>query len=64
MSRRLDGLMNNAGIRSFAGSANGEAWDAGTFQGIMDINVLGAFALVRACAPHPNRSPPAQRRYQ
>ncbi len=56
--------MNNAGIRSFAGSANGEAWDAGTFQGIMGINVLGAFALVRACAPHPNRSPPAQRRYQ
>jgi 3-oxoacyl-[acyl-carrier protein] reductase len=47
---RLDGLVNNAGITSFAGSANWDALDAQTFNHIMGVNVVGAFQMVRACA--------------
>jgi 3-oxoacyl-[acyl-carrier protein] reductase len=50
--QRLDGLVNNAGITTFAGSANWDALDAETFQRIMGVNVVGAFQMVRACAPH------------
>jgi 3-oxoacyl-[acyl-carrier protein] reductase len=49
---RIDGLVNNAGITSFAGSANWDALDAATFEKIMGVNVIGAFQMVRACAPH------------
>lgn len=49
---RIDALVNNAGITSFAGVANWDALDAGTFQRILDVNVIGAFQMVRACAPH------------
>jgi 3-oxoacyl-[acyl-carrier protein] reductase len=49
---RLDGLVNNAGITTFAGSANWDALDAQTFEKIMGVNVIGAFQMVRACAPH------------
>ncbi len=49
---RLDALVNNAGITTFAGSANWDALDAPTFQRILDVNVIGAFQMVRACAPH------------
>lgn len=49
---RLDGLVNNAGITTFAGSANWDALDAHVFQRIMGVNVVGAFQMVRACAPH------------
>ena len=49
---RIDALVNNAGITSFAGSANWDALDAETFQKIMGVNVVGAFQMVRACAPH------------
>lgn len=49
---RLDALVNNAGITSFAGSANWDALDARTFQKIFGVNVIGAFQMVRACAPH------------
>ena len=49
---RIDALVNNAGITSFAGAANWEALDAETFQQIYAVNSVGAFQMVRACAPH------------
>ena len=49
---RIDALVNNAGITSFAGAANWDALDARTFQRILDVNVVGAFQMVRACVPH------------
>jgi 3-oxoacyl-[acyl-carrier protein] reductase len=53
---RIDALVNNAGITSFAGSANWEALDVQTFQSIYGVNVIGAFQMVRACAPHLKKS--------
>lgn len=50
--KRLDGLVNNAGITTFAGSANWDALDAQTFNNIIGVNVIGAFQMVRACAAH------------
>lgn len=49
---RIDALVNNAGITSFAGAANWDAVDAGTFQRILGVNTLGSFQMVRACVPH------------
>jgi 3-oxoacyl-[acyl-carrier protein] reductase len=49
---RLDALVNNAGITSFAGSANWDALDVESFQKILGVNVIGAFQMVRACTPH------------
>lgn len=49
---RLDALVNNAGVSTFSGVANWDALDAAVFQRILDVNVLGAFQMVRACAPH------------
>jgi len=49
---RLDALVNNAGVTTFAGSANWEALDAATFQRIFAVNLLGAFQMIRASAPH------------
>lgn len=50
--KRLDALVNNAGITTFAGSANWDALDAQTFQNILGVNVVGAFQMVRACVAH------------
>ena len=50
--QRLDALVNNAGITTFAGSGNWDALDARAFEQILGVNVLGAFQMVRACAPH------------
>ena len=49
---RLDALVNNAGITSFAGTGNWDALDAETFHHILGVNVVGMFQMVRACAPH------------
>ncbi|MEO7057310.1 MAG: SDR family NAD(P)-dependent oxidoreductase [Caldimonas sp.] len=49
---RVDALVNNAGISSFAGAANWDAIDAETFQRIVAVNTLGAFQMIRAAAPH------------
>ncbi|AOW11634.1 oxidoreductase [Hydrogenophaga crassostreae] len=48
---RIDALVNNAGITSFAGVANWDALDAATFERIYGVNVIGAFQMVRACLP-------------
>lgn len=49
---RIDALVNNAGISSFAGAANWDALDAQTFAHILGVNAVGAFQMVRACVPH------------
>jgi 3-oxoacyl-[acyl-carrier protein] reductase len=49
---RVDALVNNAGVTSFAGSGNWDAVDAQTFQRIVGVNALGSFQMIRACAPH------------
>ena len=50
--KRLDALVNNAGITSFGGAANWDVLDAATFQRILGVNAVGTFQMVRACAPH------------
>jgi 3-oxoacyl-[acyl-carrier protein] reductase len=50
--QRLDALVNNAGVTTFAGGGQWDAIDAQMFQQIMGVNVLGTFQMVRACAPH------------
>jgi len=49
---RVDALVNNAGMTSFAGAANWDALDAQTFQRILGVNTVGAFQMVRACVPY------------
>lgn len=49
---RVDALVNNAGVSSFDGAENWDAIDAATFQRIVGVNALGAFQMIRACAPH------------
>ena len=49
---RLDALVNNAGVTTFVGAANWEALDAATFENIFGVNVVGAFQMIRAAAPH------------
>jgi len=50
--QRLDALVNNAGITTFAGGGDWAAIDAQVFQQIIGVNALGTFQMVRACAPH------------
>ncbi|MGH8706114.1 MAG: SDR family NAD(P)-dependent oxidoreductase [Burkholderiales bacterium] len=50
--KRLDLLVNNAGITTFVGSSNWDALDAESFQHIFAVNLVGAFQMVRAAAPH------------
>ncbi len=49
---RLDALVNNAGVTSFAGAANWDAIDTETFQRVVGVNSLGTLQMIRACAPH------------
>lgn len=48
---RLDALVNNAGVTTFAG-ADWDRLDAAAFQRIFAVNALGAFQMIRAAAPH------------
>ncbi len=48
---RIDALVNNAGITKFADAADLDALDAGDFQSIYAVNVIGAYQMIRACAP-------------
>ena len=50
--QRLDGLVNNAGITTFAGAGNWDALDASVFQHIIGVNVVGTFQMTRAAVPH------------
>ncbi len=45
---RLDVLINNAGMTSFSGINNWDALDNKVFSRIYDVNVVGAFQMVRA----------------
>ena len=49
---RIDTLVNNAGMTSFAGATNWDAIDAQSFQRIVGVNAVGTFQMIRACAPH------------
>lgn len=49
---RIDALVNNAGISTFTGAANWDVLDMETFSRIFAVNTVGAFQMVRACAPH------------
>jgi 3-oxoacyl-[acyl-carrier protein] reductase len=48
---RIDALVNNAGVTKFADHAKLEALSAEDFLRIYSVNVVGAFQMVRACAP-------------
>ena len=49
---RLDALVNNAGITTFAGGGEWNALDAQAFQRILGVNVVGTFQMVRASVAH------------
>lgn len=48
---RIDALVNNAGITRFAHPARLDALSAQDFHDIYDVNVVGAYQMIRACAP-------------
>lgn len=49
---RIDVLVNNAGTTQFANHADLEALNADDFLAIYRVNVVGAYQMIRACAPH------------
>ena len=49
--KRLDALVNNAGVSVFGKDAGWDALDGQAFQRIMGVNVLGTFQMVRAGLP-------------
>lgn len=49
---RVDVLVNNAGTTKFADHADLDALTAEDFQWIYGVNVIGAFQMIRACAPY------------
>ncbi len=49
---RIDVLVNNAGTTQFANHADLEALSADDFMWIYKVNVIGAYQMIRACAPH------------
>ena len=46
--KRLDALVNNAGITTFVGGGSWDTLDAEIFQRIFAVNLLGTFQMVRA----------------
>jgi 3-oxoacyl-[acyl-carrier protein] reductase len=50
--KRLDALVNNAGISVFGEDAAWDALDTQAFQRVLQVNTVGAFQMVRACLPH------------
>jgi 3-oxoacyl-[acyl-carrier protein] reductase len=48
---RIDILVNNAGTTKFADHADLDALNADDFLIIYKVNVVGAFQMIRACAP-------------
>ncbi|MBO6634225.1 glucose 1-dehydrogenase [Parvibaculum sp.] len=49
---RVDVLVNNAGGTKFANHAELDELDAEDFLWIYKVNVVGAYQMIRACAPH------------
>ena len=49
---RIDGLVNNAGTTQFCAHHDLEGLSAADFQEIYAVNTIGAFQMVRAVAPH------------
>lgn len=49
---RIDALVNNAGVSSFSGGGDWDAVDTASFERLLGVNTIGAFQMVRACAPH------------
>jgi len=56
---RADVLVNNAGTTKFASMKDLDALDAGDFQRIYAVNVIGAYQMTRAFAPLLGRHPGA-----
>jgi 3-oxoacyl-[acyl-carrier protein] reductase len=50
--KRVDALVNNAGISVFGAASSWDALDAKVFERILGVNTVGTFQMVRACAPH------------
>jgi len=50
--KRVDALVNNAGVSLFGQASTWDALDAQSFQRIFGVNALGTFQMVRACVPH------------
>jgi len=48
---RIDMLVNNAGTTKFADHADLDALNADDFINIYKVNVIGAYQMIRACAP-------------
>lgn len=48
---RIDVLVNNAGTTQFANHADLDALSADDFLWIYKVNVVGAYQMIRACAP-------------
>jgi 3-oxoacyl-[acyl-carrier protein] reductase len=48
---RIDGLVNNAGITKFANPADLDLLEAADFHRLLDVNVIGAFHMIRAVVP-------------
>lgn len=48
---RIDALVNNAGVTRFADHRDLEALQAQDFQRVYAVNVVGAYQMIRACAP-------------
>ncbi len=49
---RIDALVNNAGITKFADQGDLDALQAEDFQRVFAVNVIGAYQMIRAVAPH------------
>lgn len=49
---RIDGLVNNAGASVFASAADLESLSGDDFLHIYAVNVVGAYQMIRAAAPH------------
>ena len=46
---RIDLLVNNAGITKFTGHADLDALTAADFVKLINVNLVGAYQMVRAC---------------
>ncbi len=56
---RVDVLVNNAGTTKFVAAKDLEGLDADDFHRIYDVNVIGAFQMVRALQPMLRKQPGA-----